>query len=172
MVAARPSDLIQCLPTRSSVMFDHISPTLPLTGFALFADGRLLLQGGNLPRGCFSRPDQLGADAYRQFIWLLERALGANRNYLAQTDPDSIQSLLRVIILTLADRPRDRFTGAVLALGITPNQPNVIYAQPFRRELCQSVAGLFPPSSIPSRAYVASVERLGAVSATGRPTVA
>jgi hypothetical protein len=95
-------------------------PALPLTGFALFLNDRLLLQGGTPTQLCFCQPDQLSSEAYRQLLLLLEAALGARHNELAQTDPGSIRSLLRTVTLCHADRPRDPFTGAVLAHGIKP----------------------------------------------------
>ena len=154
----------------------QVEPRLPLTNFALFQDGRLLLQGGMPPSCCFTQPDQLSSEAYKQLLWLLEDALGAQHNELAQTDPASIRSLLRVIVLCYANRPRDRFTGAILSLGIQPLPteltPKHAEPQPSRRGLCQSMAGLLPQPSIPARAHVADLERLGAVSETGVPEIA
>lgn len=98
----------------------HAEPQLPLTGFALYLTGRLLLQGGTSRTCCFSQPDKLSPEGYKQLIWLLEDALGADRNDLAQTDPASIRSLLLAIALCHAKGPCDRFTGAVLSLGIEP----------------------------------------------------
>ena len=93
-------------------------PPLPLTGFALYLNNRLLLQGGTPTQLRFCQPDQLSPQAYKQLLWLLEDALGAQRNDLAQTDPGSIRSLLRVLTLCHVHRPRDPFTGAVVAHGM------------------------------------------------------
>jgi hypothetical protein len=151
----------------------HSPPTLPLTGFALYSNNRLLLQGGTPARCSFSQPDQLTADAYQQLLWLLEIALGAQRNELAQTDPSSIRSLLRVITFCHANRERDRFTGAVLALGIKPLSPlPASYAQSPRGGVCKPVACLVPRDALPSRTHVAGVECLGRLPEAGRPAVA
>lgn len=154
----------------------HAEPKLPLTGFALYLKGRLLLQGGTPPFCCFSQPDQLSCEAYKQLLWLLEDALGAQRNDLAQTDPASIRSLLRVIELCHANRPRNRFTGAILSLGIYPLPteltPENAKPQPSRGGLCQSMAGLLPRPAFPARAHVAGLGHLGAVPEAGGPQVA
>lgn len=158
----------------NAAMFEqHTSPSMPITGFALYPD-RLLLQGGNSSRCSFSQPDQLSPDAYKQFLWLLEVALGAKHNDLAQCDPTSIRSLLKVITLCHADRPRDRFTGAVLALGIQPLSPPppVIHDQPSGGGLRESVAGLVPSLAVHPRACVAGVDDLGLLPEAGRPQVA
>jgi hypothetical protein len=155
-------------------MFEqHTPPSIPITGFALYPD-RLLLQGGNSSRCSFSQPDQLSPEAYKQFLWLLEDALGANRNDLALTDPTSIRSLLRVITLCHATRPVDRFTGAVLALGIKPLSPPppVIHAQSSGGGLRESVAGLVPPTAVHPRAHVAGVDDLGLLPEAGSAQVA
>lgn len=157
-----------------AAMFEqHTPPSMPITGFALYPD-RLLLQGGNPSRCCFSQPDQLSPETYKQFLWLLEQALGAKRNDLAQTDPGSILALLRAITLCHADRPRDHFTGAVLALGIKPLSPPppVSHAQPSGGRLRKSVAGLISPVAVHPRALVAGVEDLGLLPEAARLDVA
>lgn len=154
----------------------HAEPQLPLTGFALYPKGRLLLQGGTPALCCFCQPDKLSPEAYKQLIWLLEDALGAQRNDLAQTDPASIRSLLTAIALCHANRPGDRFTGAILSLGIEP--PSIAFTpkhdepQPSGGSLCQPMAGLLPRPSLPARTHPADLEHLGAVSEAGRPQVA
>jgi hypothetical protein len=154
----------------------HAEPQLPLTGFALYLKGRLLLQGGTPPVCCFSQPDKLSPGAYKQLIWLLEDALGAQRNDLAQTDPASIRSLLTAIALCHANRPCDRFTGAILSRGIEPSPiaftPKHADPKPSGGGLRQSMAGLLPRPSFPARTHPADLERLGAVSEAGRSQVA
>lgn len=151
-------------------------PQLPLTGFALYLNDRLLLQGGTPPRCWFAQPDTLSSEAYKQLIWLLEDALGARRNDLAQTDPASIRSLLRVIALCHANRPRNPFTGAILSFGIQP-LPNLFTSEhaepkPSGGGLRQPMAGLLPRPAFPARTHAADLECLGAVSETGTPQVA
>lgn len=151
------------------------NPALPLTGFALYQRGRLLLlQGGNPTRLSFSEPDQLNAEAYKQLLWLIEEALGARRNELAQTEPSSIRSLLRVIALCLANQPRDRFTGAILARGIRPLVAdtffsNADHAEPSGGIIRQSVAGVISRIAVPPGVHPTDLEGLGGVSAAGGP---
>lgn len=147
-----------------------MADSLPLTGFSLYADGSLLLKGGNPTRWIFAQPDQLGAEAFKQFLWLLEDALGAFHNDLAQTDPASIRSLLRVIVLCLADQPRDPLSGAVLAWRIHPTLSDD--AKPSGRRLLRAVARLVPAAPVPSRVHPAGVERLGGLPTTGGLAVA
>jgi hypothetical protein len=154
----------------------HAEPSLPLSGFALYQNGRLLLQGGTPASCCFCQPDKLSPEAYKQLIWLLEDALGAQRNDLAQTDPASIRSLLTAIALCHANRPCDRFTGAILSRGIEPSPiaftPKHADPKPSGGGLRQPMAGLLPRPSLPARTHPADLEHLGPVSEAGRPQVA
>ena len=151
-------------------------PQLPLTGFALYLNDRLLLQGGTPPRCWFAQPATLRSGAYKPLLWLLEDALGARRNDLAQTDPASIRSLLRVIALCHANRPRNPFTGAILSFGIQPLTnlftPQHAEHQPSGGGLRQPMAGLLPRPAFPARTHAADLECLGAVSEAGEPQVA
>lgn len=151
-------------------------PPLPLTGFALFRHDRLLLQGGTPAQLCFCQPDHLSSEAYKQLLGLLEVALGAQRNDLAQTDPGSIRSLLRVLILCAVPAWRDSFTGAVLAHGIQPPFPACTFdhaeQQPSGGGIRKSMAGLLPRPSVPARTHPAGVERMVSVSGAGGPEIA
>ena len=154
-------------------MFEqHTPPSMPITGFALYPD-RLILQGGNPSRCCLCQPDHLSPDAYKQFLWLLEQALGGKRNDLVQTDPSAILALLRVIVLCHKNWRPHLFQQAVLVHGIqsTPPPP-VIHAQSSGGGLCESVAGFVPPLAIHPRALVAGVDDLGLLPEAGRPQVA
>jgi len=149
-------------------------PPLPLTGFALFLNNRLLLQGGTPTQLRFCQPDQLSPEAYKQLLGLLETALGAQRNDLAQTDPGSIRSLLRVLTLCHAGRPRDPFTGAVVAHGMQLLFSGVFIAdhaehQPSGGSLCQPMAGLLPRPALPARTHPADLGCVGGISEAGRP---
>lgn len=105
---------------------------LPLSGFAIYPD-RLLLQGGTPMRVCFCDAAKLNADAYKQFLSLLEQSLGAQRNELAKTDPASVSTLLRVIVLFHRDKPPDQDTGAVLAFGIDNSSSGFLALWPVLR---------------------------------------
>jgi hypothetical protein len=144
-------------------------PPLPLTGFALFLNDRLLLQGGTPTQLRFCQPDQLSPEAYKQLLWLLEAALGAQRNDLIQTDPGSIRSLLRVLTLCHADRPRDPYTGAVLAHGIPLLTADHAEHQPSGGSFCQPMAGLLPRPALPARTHPADLGCVGGISGAGRP---
>ena len=147
-----------------------MSHFLPLTGFSLYADGSLILKGGNPTRWIIAQPDQLDAEAFRQFLWLLEDALGAFHNDLAQTDPESIRSLLRVIVLCLADQPRDPLSVAVLAWRVHPTPSDD--AEQSGRRLLSPVARLFSAAPVPSGVHPAGVERLGGLPTAGGLAVA
>jgi hypothetical protein len=147
----------------------------PITGFALFPDGALHLQRGygqQQFQPC--RPDELPANDFKALLWVIEAALGACHNELQQTEPDSINSLLRVIALCTSNRSPDPITGAVM----TWVRPYPIAAcsdddaQPSGGKLRESVARLFPRPSFRSRTHPAGVGRLGGVPETGRPAVA
>jgi hypothetical protein len=149
----------------------------PITGFALFADGALHLQRGygqQQFQPC--RPDELPANDFKALLWVIEAALGACHNELQQTEPDSINSLLRVMALCLctSNRPPDPVTGAVM----TWVRPYPIAtcsdddAQPSGRGLCQPVARLLPKPSLRPRAHAAGVARLGGVPEAGGFAVA
>lgn len=159
-------------------MFDlrTSEPPLPLTGFALFRHDRLLLQGGMPAQLCFCQPDQLSSDAFKQLLGLLEVALGAQRNDLAQTDPASIRSVLQVIILCAVPAWRDPFTGAVLAHGIQPPFPPCTFdhaeQQPSGGGIRQSMADQLSRLAFPARICVADLEHLGDVPETTGPQVA
>lgn len=160
----------------NAAMFEqHTPPSMPITGFALYPD-RLILQGGNPSRCCLCQPDQLSPDAYKQFLWLLEQALGAKRNDLAQTDPSTIHSLLRVIVLCHKNWRPHLFQQAVLAHAMQSSPPPALShaqpAQPSRGGLREPVAGLIPPVAVHPRALVAGVDDLGLLPKAGRPQVA
>jgi hypothetical protein len=148
-----------------------------ITGFALFPDGALHLQRGygeQQFQPC--RPDELPANDFKALLWVIEAALGACHNELQQTEPDSINSLLRVMALCLctSNRPPDPVTGAVM----TWVRPYPIAtcsdddAQPSGRGLCQPVARLLPKPSLRPRAHAAGVARLGGVPEAGGFAVA
>ncbi len=126
----------------------------PITGFALFADGALHLQRGYGQQHfqpC--RPDELPANDFKALLWVIEAALGACHNELQHTEPDSIQSLLRVIALCTTNRPSDPVTGAVMTwvrpYPIAPCSDDD--AQPSGRGLCQPVARLLSSPSLYQR---------------------
>lgn len=154
----------------------HTPPSLPLVGFALYENGRLLVQGGShQPLRCnFCRPDQLSSEAYKQLVWLIEDSLGANRNDLAQTDPSSICALLRVIVLCHANRRPDPFTGAVLAWNIAPPSPFCfsMNEQPSGRSLRKPVARFLSGAALPAGVHPAGVDHLVPLPEAGRPAVA
>lgn len=147
-----------------------------ITGFALFADGSLHLQRGYGPQQlqpCC--PDQLPANDFKSLLWVIEAALGACQNELQQTEPDSIHSLLRVMALCHANRPRDPMTGAVMlwarpsTIAIDCTEAN---AKSSGRSLCQPVAGLLPRPALPAGVHAARVGHLGLVPDAGRAAVA
>jgi hypothetical protein len=148
----------------------------PITGFALFADGSLHLQRGYSPQHfqpCC--PDQLPANDFKVLVWVIEAALGACHNELQQSEPSSIQSLLRVMALCHANRPCDPITGAVMAwvrpypIAIDCTEAN---AKSSGGSLRQSVAGLLPRSAVREGVHPPRVGRLGLVPETGRAAVA
>lgn len=148
----------------------------PITGFALFADGSLSLQRSYGPRQfqpCC--PDQLSPNDFKGLLWVIEAALGARHNDLQQTEPDSIHSLLRVMALCHANRPRDPMTGAVLVwirpfpFAIDCTEAN---AKSSGRSLCQPVAGLLPRPALPAGVHAARVGHLGLVPDARRAEVA
>jgi hypothetical protein len=148
----------------------------PITGFALFADGSLHLQRGyGLQQMQPCCPDQLQANDFKSLLWVIEAALGACHNELQQTEPDSIHSLLRVMALCHANRPRDPMTGAVLVwirpfpFAIDCTEAN---AKSSGRSLCQPVADLLPRPAFPARVHPARVGHLGLVPEAGRAEVA
>lgn len=147
-------------------------PELPLTGFALFQSGRLLLQGG---KGIctFCQPDMLSEHAFKQLLWLLEDSIGADRDALAQTDPGSIKSLLRVIVCLRIQhsQPPDPATGAVLAMSITPKSLST-NEQPFRGGICQPMVGLLPKPTLPPGICSPGMGRLVLFPETGRSSSA
>jgi hypothetical protein len=163
-VVAIGNDTITSLPLTSFCHFVSIMPHahLPLTGFSLFADGSLLLKGGNPNQWIICQPDQLSPDAFKQFLWLLEDALGGFHNDLAQTDPASIRSLLRVIVLCLATQPRDPQSGAVLTWRLHSN-PTLSADESSGRRLLKPVARLLSAAPIPTGIHHPGVERLGGV---------
>jgi hypothetical protein len=147
----------------------------PITGFALFADGALHLQRGYGQQHfqpC--RPDELPANDFKALLWVIEAALGASHNELQHTEPDSIQSLLRVIALCTTNRPSDPVTGAVMTwvrpYPIAPCSDDD--AQPSGRGLCQPVARLLSRPSLRPRAHAAGVAGLGGVPEAGGFAVA
>jgi hypothetical protein len=148
----------------------------PITGFALFADGSLHLQRGygqqQFQPCC---PDQLPANDFKSLLWVIEAALGACHNELQQTMPESIQSLLRVMALCHANRPRDPITGPVLVwlrpfpIAIDCTEAN---AKSSGRSLCQPVARLLPRPALPQGVHPSRVARLGLVPEARRAAVA
>lgn len=137
---------------------------LPITGFALFPDGSILIQRGTRQLQLLPcRPDLLSADDYKTLLWVIEAALGANHNELQQTEPDSIQAMLRVIALCFASRPTDP-AGAVLKW--LPLQLDALHVQSSGNGLCQSVAGFVPEPPIPPGAHTPCLETLGSVPET------
>jgi hypothetical protein len=149
----------------------------PITGFALFADGSLHLQrdyGQQQFQACC--PDQLPANDFKSLLWVIEAALGACHNELQQTEPDSIQSLLRVMALCNANRPRDPITGAVLVwvrpFPIAIDCTEATNAKPSGRSFCPPVARLLPRPALPARVHASGVARLGLVPEAGRAEVA
>ena len=149
----------------------------PITGVALFADGSLHLQRGygqqQFQPCC---PDHLPANDFKSLLWVIEGALGACHNELQQTEPDSIHSLLRVMALCHANRPRDPMTGAVLVwvspFPIAIDCTEATNAKPSGRSLCQPVADLLPRPAFPARVHPARVGHLGLVPEAGRAEVA
>ena len=148
----------------------------PITGFALFADGSLSLQRGYCPRQfqpCC--PDDLPPNDFKSLLWVIEAALGASHNDLQQTDPDSIQSLLLVMALCHANRPRDPMTGAVLVwlrpfpIEIDCTEAN---AKSSGGSLCQPVAGRLPRPALPPGVHAARVGHLGGLPEAGGLAVA
>jgi hypothetical protein len=144
-----------------------------ITGFALFADGSLHLQRGYGPqrfRPC--RPDHLPAADFKALIWVIEAALGACYNELEQTEPSSINSVLRVIALCNIHRAPDPFTGALIS-WVRPH-PICCHddAEPSGRELCQPMVGLLSRPSLCPRTHLASVDRLGGVPEAGGLAIA
>ena len=151
-------------------------PIQPITGFALFADGSLHLQRGYGPQQlqpCC--PDQLPANDFKSLLWVIEAALGASHNELQKTEPDSIHSLLRVMALCHANRPRDPMTGAVVVwtrpypIAIDCTKTN---AKPSGGRFRQPVVGLLPRPALPAGVHAARVGHLGLVPEAGRAAVA
>ena len=150
-------------------------PIQPITGFALFADGSLHLQRGygqqQLQPCC---PDQLPANDFKSLLWLIEAALGARHNELEQTDPDSINSLLRVMALCLASPFREPITGAVMLwarpspIAIDCTEAN----ESSRGSLRQPVVGLLPRPALPPGVHTPRVAHLGLVPEARRAEVA
>lgn len=143
---------------------------LPIIGFVLYPDGSILIQRGTrrlqlLP----CRPDLLSADDFKSLLWVIEAALGAKHNELQQTEPDSIQAMLRVIALCFASRPTD-LAGAVLKW--LPLQLDALHVQSSGRGLCQSVAGFVPKPPIPPRVHTPCLETLGRVPEADRVAAA
>lgn len=149
----------------------------PITGFALFVDGSLHLQRGygqqQFQPCC---PDQLPANDFKNLLWVIEAVLGACHNELQQTMPESIQSLLRVMALCNANRPRDPITGAVLVwvrpFPIAIDCTEATNAKPSGGSICKPVAGLLPLPALPARVHPSRVARLGLVPEAGRAEVA
>ena len=146
-----------------------------ITGFALFADGSLHLQRGYGPQQlqpCC--PDQLPANDFKSLLWLIEAALGARHNELEQTDPDSINSLLRVMALCLASPFREPITGAVMLwarpspIAIDCTEAN----ESSRGSLRQPVVDLLPRPALPPGVHTPRVAHLGLVPEARRPEVA
>ena len=144
-----------------------------ITGFALFADGSLQLQRG-YDQQHFQpcQPDHLPSNDFKALIWVIEAALGACHNELQQTEPSSINSVLRVIALCNSHQAPDPFTKAVMT-WVCPHPIRCHDdAQPSGRELCQPMVGLLPRSSLRQGTHLASVDRLGGVPEAGRPAIA
>lgn len=152
----------------------RIPPPLPLTGLAIYNDGTLLLQGGDHQLYCICKADDLAADAYKQMLWLLEEALGAQRNDLAMIDPASFLPLLRVIHLLQRGWETDPIPGAILSVGIRPLPPPLFpqNAQPSGGGICQPVVGELPGTAVSARACSSDLDCLGNVPAATRPQIA
>jgi hypothetical protein len=137
---------------------------LPITGFALYPDGSILIQRGTRELQLLPcRPDLLSADDFKSLLWVVEAALGARHNELQQTEPGSIQSMLRVIALCHASKPTD---PAKAILTWLPLQLSALDVQSFGRSFCESVAGFVPRPSVSPRAHASSVAAMGGVSET------
>ena len=151
-------------------------PIQPITGFALFADGSLHLQRGygqqQLQPCC---PDQLPANDFKSLLWVIEAALGARHNELEQTDPDSINSLLRVMALCLASPFREPITGAVM-LWARPSPIAIDCTEANDKSsggsLCQPVVSLLPRPALPPGVHTPRVAHLGLVPEARRAEVA
>ena len=148
----------------------------PITGFALFADGSLHLQRGYGPQQlqpCC--PDQLPANDFKSLLWVIEAALGARHNELEQTDPDSINSLLRVMALCLASSFREPITGAVM-LWARPSPIAIDCTEANDKSsggsLRQPVVGLLPRPALPPGVHASRVAHLGLVPEARRAEVA
>ena len=156
-----------------------IQPIQPITGFALFADGSLHLQRGygqqQLQPCC---PDQLPANDFKSLLWVIEAALGARHNELEQTDPDSINSLLRVMALCLARQFREPITGNELAVMLWARPSPIAIdcteanAKPLGGSLRQPVAGLLPRPALPPGVHPSRVAHLGLLPEARRAEVA
>lgn len=160
---------------------------LAITGFALYADGSLLLKRGH---GCRPLlpcdPQDLSGDDFKQLIWNLEAALGLRYNELQVADPASIDCVLKVMAHCHANRPRDPLTGAVLTFA----RPEPIFLdldqlddldspndcptldEPSGGSVREPVVGLLPRPPLPHRVRSAGVASVGAVSEAGRLAVA
>lgn len=158
---------------------EHDTPEVqPITGFALYADGKLLLKRGH---GCRPLlpvdPHQLSGDDFKALLWNLEAALGLRYNELQFAEPGSIDCVLKVIAHCHANRPRDPLTEAVLTFA----RPAPIYLdfppepeadEPSGGSVCEPVVGLLPRPALRSRAHPPRVERMVALSEAGRAAVA
>lgn len=151
---------------------DHDIPDhqQPITGFALYGDGSLLLKRGH---GCRALlpvdPTDLSGDDFKALLWALESALGLRYNELQVAEPSSIQIVLKVVAHCHANRPRDLLTEAVLTFA----RPAPIYLdfppepeadEPSGGGVREPVAGLVSRPAVCSRAHAARVERMGGVS--------
>ena len=147
-----------------------------ITGFALFADGSLHLKRGyGLQQMQPCCPDQLPANDFKSLLWVIEAALGARHNELEQTDPDSINSLLRVIALCLASSFREPITGAVM-LWARPSPIAIDCTEANDKSsggsVCQPVAGLLPRPALPPGVHAPRVAHLGLLPEARRAEVA
>jgi hypothetical protein len=148
----------------------------PITGFALYADGSLLLKRGHGCRPLLQAdPHELGGDDFKALIWTLEAALGLRYNELQFADPASIDCVLKVIAHCHANRPRDPLTEAVLTFA----RPAPIYLdfppdadEPSGSGVREPMVGLLPRPPLPHTVRSAGVASVGAVSEAGRLAVA
>ena len=148
----------------------------PITGFALFADGSLILKRGyGLQQMQPCCPDQLPANDFKALLWVIEASLGACHNELQQTEPDSIHSLLRVMALCLAKQFREPITGPVMLwarpspIAIDCTEAN---AKSPGGSLRQPVVGLLPRPALPPGVHSPSVAHLGLLPEARRAEVA
>ena len=147
----------------------------PITGFALFADGRLHLQRGYFPQQfqpCC--PDQLPANDFKSLLWVIEAALGARHNELEQIMPESIQPLLRVMAICLARQFREPINGEVMLWARPSPIADCTEANDKSSggSLREPVDGLLSRPALPTGVHAARVAHLGLVSEAGRAEVA